>query len=436
MKKLIGTVAVAALLATAAFAEGLTFGSWGRALWIVGNAGTANTAKDATTMNNNTVTSWLGQSWGGAGPRTGVAVHGSSDNIGFDLDLHANGGGLGVGDNALVWAKPIDMLKITFAAKNDQNVLRGDATFGLWNMDRIGAVAEFDEEGWIFPAILNKNVSIVATPIEGLTVGYGFNCFVADTGWGAASRKAKDGFSAHNSNNVAIDADSNSFACQIGRTSALAAAYKISNIGTVKVGFEAKGKGYDKNGGIDGERKDWFQIDAAFEFTMLEKVYIALGARIPMGGTFGKYADIYGDGKLYVANEQATYVNLFSRLKLIDGLTINVLAGLKLNSKDIKKDSFKSSGAFGFRFGAEAEYSFSNGLGVFAEVEYANGIWMASNSADKNDTLTFGLGATKGFSNGVIGVAFEGATNAYGRNRLQNQDDLAWEIPLKIEYWF
>lgn len=411
MKKLIGTVAVAAMLATAAFAEGLSFGSWGRALWIVGSVAKAD-------KSDNAVTSWLGQSWGGASPRTALAVQGSSDNMGFALDIHANGGDIGVGDNALIWTKPIEMLKITFAAKNDQNVLRGDACFGLWNFYRVGTVSVEGSEGFIFPAMLNKNISIVATPIEGLTIGYGFNVGIGDT---------------------TPDDDSNKFVDQIGRSSAIAAAYTISNIGTVKVGFETKGKGYDKDGGYKADRKDLMQINAAFEFTMLEKVYIAAGTRIPLGGTFGKYSDLYGDGNIYVANENPIFVSLYGRLNLIDGLGINLLGGLKLNNKDVKAGSFKASGQFGFRFGAEVDYGFSNGLSVFAQAEYANGIWMASNSADNNDCFTFGVGVTKGFSNGVIGVAFEGATNGYGLYGGKSQakaDDLAWSVPFKLEYWF
>lgn len=412
MKKLIGTVVVAALLATAAFAEGLSFGSWGRSLWIIG-------AKDSK-GDGNKVTSWLGQSWGGASPRTALGVSGNSDNMGFKLDLHGNGDGLGIGDNALIWAKPIDMLKITFSAKDDTNLLRGDACFGLWNFYRLGTVSTAGgSEGFIFPALLNKRVSVVVTPIEGLTVGYGFNCAVGD---------------------LDPKVDESTFADQIGRTSAFAAAYTIANIGTVKLGFQAQGKGYDKNGGIDQEqKKDKFEVDAAFELTMLEKVYVAIGAKIPLGGTFGKYSDIYGDGKYYVANEAPTYVNLYGRLNLIDGLAINLIGGLALNSKDVKKDSFKSSGAFGFRFGVEAEYSLSNGIGVFGQVEYANGIWMCSNSDENMDTITFGLGATKGFSNGVIGVAFEATTNGYGLygGKCQvSKDDLSWFIPFKLEYWF
>jgi hypothetical protein len=55
------------------------------------------------------------------------------------------------------------------------------------------------------------------------------------------------------------------------------------------------------------------------------------------------------------------------------------------------------------------------------------------------DTITFGLGATKGFSNGVIGVCFEGTTNGYrlyGGKCMNAADDFHWEVPFKLEYWF
>ena len=412
MKKLIGTVAVAALLATAAFAEGISFGSWGRALWIVGTAQEADNG-------DNTVTSWLGQSWGGPSPRVGLSVSGSSDNMGFNVDFHANGnGGIDLGDNCLIWSKPIEMLKIIFAGKNDQNPLRRDAAFGLWNWDRIGAVGAVDEEGWLFPSLMkDKEVSVEVTPIEGLKVVAGIDCLLGD--WGGLA-----------------PAEGERFVDQLGRTFAVAAAYSISNIGTAQVGFRSLGKGFDKEGGYNADRKDAFEIDASFELTMLEKVFVGAGLRLPLGGTFGAAADLYGDGDLYAWNTQPVLVTLHSRLSLIDNLTINVLAGLKLNNADLKEGDFKAGGAFGFRFGGEVEYGFSNGLGVFAEVEYANGIWMASSSADNNDTLTFGLGVTKGFSNGVIGVAFEGTTNDYGRQALKNADDFAWEVPFRLEYWF
>ena len=65
----------------------------------------------------------------------------------------------------------------------------------------------------------------------------------------------------------------------------------------------------------------------------------------------------------------------------------------------------------------------------------------ANASDDNKDNLTLGLGATKGFSNGVIGIAFEGSTNKGGRYALKKNDkgvdnQFSWEIPVKFEYWF
>jgi len=414
MKKLIGTAVVAALLATTAFAEGLSFGVWGRTLWSVGSAGAKEAAGGAVT--DNTIGTWMQQSWGGNTPRIGLGIHGSSENIGFDVDFHANGDGINIGDNCLAWFKPVEMVKITLAAKCDQNTLRSDAAFGLWNFARIGVVGSDGEEGIIFPALLNKKgINVVATPIEGLTVGAGF-----DSVLGGAE----------------IIKDSNTLVDQLGRTGSVAAAYKIANIGTVKVGFAGQGKHYDDKGGVDGSTKDRMLLAAAFEFTMLEKVYVAVGSQIPLGGTFGKYENLYNTGDLYVANEAPIKIAAYGRLKLIDNLTINVLGDVKLNAADKKKGDFKAAGCFGFRFGAEVEYGFSNGIGVFGEVQYANGIYMASNSGDNNDCLTFGLGATKGFSNGVVGIAFEGATNNKGRYPGKEASDFAWEVPIRFEYWF
>ena len=60
---------------------------------------------------------------------------------------------------------------------------------------------------------------------------------------------------------------------------------------------------------------------------------------------------------------------------------------------------------------------------------------MANTSADKSDCLTFGLGVEKNFSNGKIGIAFEGATNGNGRYTYED-NAFAWEIPVKVEYFF
>ncbi len=72
MKKIIGIAAVAAMVATSAFAE-ITFGSWGRGLWYA--------AANAQVNDDNEIVTGIGQSWGGAAPRTALSVHGSTENV-------------------------------------------------------------------------------------------------------------------------------------------------------------------------------------------------------------------------------------------------------------------------------------------------------------------------------------------------------------------
>ena len=50
--------------------------------------------------------------------------------------------------------------------------------------------------------------------------------------------------------------------------------------------------------------------------------------------------------------------------------------------------------------------------------------------------MTLGAGVTKGFSNGVFGVAFEGSTNHGAYYKTAKVDDFGWAIPVKVEYWF
>ena len=67
MKKIISVLTGLALVAGAAMADGITFGSWGRGLWNVA----ANSGDDVVTD--------MHQSWGGAAPRTGISVSGSTE---------------------------------------------------------------------------------------------------------------------------------------------------------------------------------------------------------------------------------------------------------------------------------------------------------------------------------------------------------------------
>lgn len=381
MKKIISVLTGLALVAGAAMADGITFGSWGRGLWNVA----ANSGDDVVTD--------MHQSWWGAAPRTGISVSGSTENVGFAVDMHANGAsGIGLGDNALIWVKPIEQIKIV-AGKKDQNELRGDAAFGLWNWDRIGAANAMGLEGWTFPEVFDGDgVAVIAYPIDGLTVGAGIPLSLSGAG-----ATLEDTY-AHDAN--------------------YAAAYAIDGIGTVKAAYMTKADGTSRDAKKDST--SYGVIAAAFDLTMVDGLYATVGAQIPTAS---------------VNEFDSTIVNAYARYSL-DALAVHLAVGTKLNTVDNSKtDDSKYDGNLGFAIGAGADYSLDNGIGFFGDVRYANGIYMANTSADKSDCLTFGLGVEKNFSNGMIGIAFEGATNGNGRYTYED-NAFAWEIPVKVEYFF
>lgn len=381
MKKIISVLTGLALVAGAAMADGITFGSWGRGLWNVA----ANSGDDVVTD--------MHQSWGGAAPRTGISVSGSTENVGFAVDMFANGAnGIDLGDNALIWVKPIEQIKIV-AGKKDQNELRGDAAFGLWSWDRIGAVNAMILEGWTFPDVFDGNgVAVVAYPIDGLTVGAGIPLSLNGTG------ATLENTYAHGAN--------------------YAAAYAIDGIGTVKAAYMTKADGTSRDAKKDST--SYGVIAAAFDLTMVDGLYATVGAQIPTAS---------------VNEFDSTIVNAYARYSL-DALAVHLAVGTKLNTVDNSKtDDSKYDGNLGFAIGAGADYSLDNGIGFFGDVRYANGVYMKNTSADKSDCLTLGLGVEKNFSNGKIGIAFEGATNGNGRYTYED-NAFAWEIPVKVEYCF
>lgn len=394
MKKIISVLTGLALVAGAAMADGITFGSWGRGLWNVA----ANSGDDVVTD--------MHQSWGGgAAPRTGISVSGSTENVGFAVDMFANGAnGIDLGDNALIWVKPIEQIKIV-AGKKDQNELRGDAAFGLWNWDRIGAAGAMGLEGWTFPDVFDGNgVAVIAYPVDGLTVGAGIPLSL-----NGAGATLEDTY-AHGAN--------------------YAVAYAIDGIGTIKAAYMTKATAKDK----DSKDKDYGVIAAAFDLTMVDGLYASVGAQIPTAHVFTTYDPLGLNLK-----DAPTVVNAYARYSL-DALAVHLAVGTKLNTFDKNKDKREDrfDGNLGFAIGAGADYSLDNGIGFFGDVRYANGVYMKNTSADKRDCLTLGLGVEKNFSNGKIGIAFEGATNGkngYGRYTYED-DAFAWEIPVKVQYCF
>lgn len=382
MKKALVVLLALVLAGSLVFAQeeaAITFGSWGRALWNVAGG-----------TNDEPVTD-VHQSWGGAAPRTSLNVRGDSDNVSYALDIFGNGNGLGLGDNAYIEVRPGDWAALTLG-KMDKNETRGDACFGLWDWDRIGVVGAYSQEGFIFGDLSDANafgLSARLYPIEGLTIGAGI----------PLGESEKDTVTLANTYTKLAD---------------YFVMYNIDGIGKLKVGYD--GRGYDAVTGISGDA--WGVINAAFDLVAVENLYFAIGGFIPTQGV--------KDGG------EPVQVNAHVRYNM-DPFAFHLQFGSKINQKDDAEN--KADGAFGFVVAGGIDWEVLDNVLLNLDVRYANGIYMAASSADNTDCFTAGVGIAKNWSNGLIGIGFECATNGYGRYD-HDADEFVWTIPVKFQYSF
>ena len=160
MKKLIGTVAVAALLASAAFAE-LNFGAWLKNL-----AGVV--ASDGDDINAGITNPWGG--WRAA--RLGASFVSEDEKFGMEMGLAWEGGTPGFFGNNLMWVQPWDFLKVSVGAFDNWTGLRGDLTFGSWNWLRPNNAIRWGE-GITFSPCLGSGLLLELFPVDGLQVAVG-----------------------------------------------------------------------------------------------------------------------------------------------------------------------------------------------------------------------------------------------------------------------
>ncbi|MCK9169702.1 MAG: hypothetical protein M0P01_04745 [Treponema sp.] len=385
MKKIIGIVAIVATLATSVFADGVTVGAWGRGLWSpVGSDG------------KNTVTG-QGISWAATGtPRVGFTVAGSTENVGFQVDI--TGENAGTGDNQFIWVKPFSMLKVEIGKMSD-DTLRGNACFGTFDWLRMGfgwkgEDATFSRLGTSDGSFSGSQLSgaiVMLDPIEGLHIAAGFD--VADS-----AVKAEDVYK---------------------HSATYQAGYTIKDIGTVKAQLIAKPQGTDK----DSKAVDFSIINAAFDLVAVKNLFVSVGAFIPT-------ATVYNGGTAQVS---PTTINLYGRYGM-SALTLHVLASIK-STKLL--DGADETSKMAYAFGAGANYDLGNGLGIVADVRYEDKIYRNNADSGKDD-ITFLAGVEKGFSNGKIGLGFQGGTNGIGPYTSSDTeaDAFTWAIPVKVEYWF
>ena len=424
MKKIVGTIAAVAVAAGVAFAD-VGIGSWGRAVW------TPVAYDDA----DGKVKSWEGISWGGNFSRVGITVHAESENVGFALDMNADdygNKGIGVHDIAHFWAKPWSWLEVK-VGKTQDDTGRGNIAYGMFNWKRMGA--GWTGEDVTFTRFGNggggqaQGAILKVTPVEGLWIIGAFD--VQDNG------EAVSTFGNH---------------AQYG------VGYNIEGIGHIRAQYI----GGEKTTDMDGNTVAKDQINAAFDLTAVENLYLTVGAYIPLHLNRGDYKPHYKgtpiDKSFYFDTEsgspkQNEYKNnsieeSIPQVKLAVGASYKV-AAVTFNAFFVGylPNTVKISGIgeitkdFNCQVGVGADVDLGNGIGLVADVRFSSAVSYSDSSTThkaSGEEVVFLVGASKALTNGSIGIGFQGDINTViAENFTDNSNTrFNWCIPVVISASF
>lgn len=372
MKKALAILMILALVGSAAFAE-ITFGAWGRGIFVpVQNTGADDNA--ATAVDESASFASIGKTWDGANsdPRVGFSVMGNSDNVGFQVDIYADGG-IARGDQAKIWVKPMDMVTVQMGKFFD-DTLRGNAAFGSFNWVRKYGAGEGEDITFtrICSGDDNKNwnseqgFEIALKPNDALFAAVAF-CGISAT----PTEDLADGMQ-------------------------LAAGYTIEGMGQIRAQYFSKYLTTADGTDADGT------VEVAFKLTAVENLYADFGFRM-FTNSDGMNANDTKD------------ISAYANYK-VDAATIHALVMYTLNA---------TADDNAYNVGVGVDYNLDGGLTVEADVRYYDAV-RAAGDPDGDAKTTFFAGLKKGFSNGLIGAGFEYATAT----------DSAYAIPVRMEYWF
>ena len=417
-KTLIAVAAAAALTATSAFAE-ITFGAWLRVI----ASPVASTGED--------IIAGVENSWGWGARTARININGTSEDgkAGFVMGVYNDfESGLGQGDDAYLWVKPVDTVKVSVGKfDSPTNGLRGDFTYGSWNWLRPGNWA-YDGEGLTFDGIWRSGLMVEADPMEGL---HAFAVIPMSSSYKSAEevyRNIQVGFG------YAIEGVGKLKAQFIGD-------YSYTTKDTKKTDgyiFDTKtGLAKDNEVTVTGKKdKDATtgQIGVAFDITAIENLYVTVGAR------FGIADKDYAPDYLKMAFTAGASYQVSEQMKFsVDG-------GYKQFQEKFNKDDDSL-----FSVGAGVDFTVMDGLAAVADVRYMSNKY----GKDGDDgAISFLVGVNKSVSsNGSLGIGFQGATNGCGLVTNDGTgikagqsytlgkdggdgDEFVWAIPVSVSVWF
>jgi hypothetical protein len=397
------TSTVSTVYAEDAAAPQIKLGSWGRGFFVPFYSDGVNDAKTFNAI-----------SWGAGACRIGATISGTSENVGFQIDLNGDNGNINAGDQQKIWVKPFNMLTVTVGRAYD-DVLRGNGAFGDFDWLRITGTGEdltfarmttYDgpyAKGFGYGSI------IALDPVKAVHAYVGFKNITTAT----ATLKATTTEEAFKNITVGV-----------GTTIGTVAMIRGQYIGAVTIkDTVTKAKEINKS-----------LINAALKLTLNENLYADIGAFIPLKKDDAGYATRVG-----------AYVKFTS-----GAIGIHALGNFTINksySYDYDKDGVKASKAdtaTGMELGLGFNYAINDkGLGLVSSFRYQN----EADAGLKNGRVGALVGIEKGFSNGKIGIGVEFSTTTMAFNgedfgidkdgKLTSAREKATiAVPVKVEYWF
>ena len=397
MKKIVGTIAAVAVAAGVAFAD-VGIGSWGRA--IFSPVGTLDGGK--TFVSNETI-SWMG---GKGTSRMGFSVHGESENVGFNVDLKADGySELGINDTAFFWAKPWSFLEVKIGKVQDDTG-RGNLCYGMFNWWRMGF--GFTGEDLTFTRFGNggggqANGAIVKiTPIEGLWIIGAFNLNDTDSNTVEATKV-------------------------FGNQSQYGVGYNINGVGSVRAQYIGQANATNKDGDTVANGK----AEVAFDLTAVDGLYVTVGAQIP-----------FAFDALDVSKTASNQVKIAAGADFkLAAVTLHAIVDARLPNTVSTSVDAKTTLGGRIGVGVGADVDFGNAIGLVADIRFqseqdkvyedtAAGTTTTTTTVDSS--LSFLVGLSKGLTNGSIGVGFEGEIQKITTSDSQ----FNWAIPVVISASF
>ena len=432
MKKIVAVIAAGAFLAAGAVAE-ITFGTWLR----VQEGLLTSDGDDTYTGSVN--------SWGGARyARVNIAGQDEDGRVGFKMDIYDEDGTISRGDNAYLWVKPIEQIKVA-AGKwaSSENWLRGDLCYGQWNWLRSNTWLTGDEGLTFTGANSGTGLHVQIWPMDGLQIYIGVplpsNALkgTAETEYNGAAGGTYTGRKFDEENDT-IYADSwNTSAKATYISSQVAVAYKIEPIAsTLKVQWVGDyeevvyGKYYEFEDGTG-----YGSIEVAFDFGLVENLWVTAGFR---------YRLMDGDLQTYWEKDSMKFAlgasyELGNLIGWDPGFKISASGELLMYTgwDDVWGGEEKDPR---FCFGVGIDFGIMDGLKLEADVRYINESKSSGDGWEYNgedDSVSFLIGLLYSVtSNGEIGIGFQGATNGNGLcGDLKYEDKFAWAIPLRIGVW-